>query len=379
MSERAQRKRDRVAMRTFEKLRANPSSYRSAPSTWGAAVFSACVLLGAAAAVAALAWATIRADGAVEWFLVALGWAVVLVVRPRRHRLPDDVRVLRRADHPGIWELVDEMARAVGVEPPDVVAVDLAFNAYVTPIGWGRRDALVLGLPLMSLGTWHERAGTIGHELGHLRGRDTLRLRLVAAADRILNGAEYLVAPDAGFEDRWARGSMADESSGNGFFDDLARWVQALLALPFQGLSRVLDRLDLASSQHLEYLADRRSAEVVGSEALAQALLRDLEGIRTATAAAARRDQDPFAALLARPALSSAQQEEHLRLLEAESARADDTHPLDHLRVKLVRAAALLPSPVMPVEATCRRAESELVELREVHRKAFADELVYDL
>lgn len=238
---------------------------------------------------------------------------------------------------------------------------------------------MVLGLPLMSLGSWHERLGTIGHELGHLRGRDTVRSRVIGAAGFILGGVHYLVAPAEGHEDPRAHGGFAYESTGSGVFDDVARLVLTLLALPFFGLLRVLERLNLASRQHQEYLADRRSAEVVGSAGLVAAQLWDLDGIRTATAAAARRGEDPFAVLLARPELTGAQAAARLLVLEQEKARADDTHPLDHLRVKLLKAAALPPSSAMPGETACLRAEAELARLRDAYRRELTDQLVFDL
>ena len=133
-----------------------------------------------------MVWATTRASG-FGWFLVALGWACLIVVRPRGFRLRPDVLLLAPADYPGLHALVREMAEAVEVRPPDVLGVDLSLNAFVAPIGWRGQNAMVLGLPFISLGSWHERLGAVGHELGHLRGGDTLRLRLVAWAGWILS------------------------------------------------------------------------------------------------------------------------------------------------------------------------------------------------
>lgn len=378
MTDRRQRRRDLAAQRAFDKLLANPASYPRSPATSTAVVFAVVVICAALAAVALLVWATTRASG-VGWFLVVLGWACVIVVRPRAGRLERDVQVLDPADFPGIHGLVAEMARAVGVRPPEVIGVDVALNAYVAPIGWTRRNAMVLGLPLMSLGTWDERLGVIGHELGHLRGRDTPRIRVIGAAGFILSGVHYLVAPAEGYEDPWAHGGFAYESTGSGFFDDLARWVQTMLALPFIGLLRILDRLDLSSGQHREYLADRRSAEVVGSSAMVDSQLRDLAGLWTAAAAAARRGEDPFAFLESRPALDPSQSAARLLVLEQERARVNDTHPPGHLRIKLLQAAGFPPSAATSDEPTRLSADAELSRLRDRHRRELVDQLVYDL
>ncbi|MCW2854472.1 MAG: hypothetical protein JWR52_87 [Marmoricola sp.] len=361
----------------YERLVAHPASYRATPSTFAATCVAAVVLVGYAAALGLLVWLTLHAT-ALGWVLVVLGWAGVVVARPRRFRLPADVFVLDAATYPALHDIVSTLALAVGVAVPQVLGVDLAFNAYVVPLGLVLdKDAMVLGLPMMSLGSWHERLGILGHELGHLRGRDTVRSRVISAAHEVLDGAYYLIAPQPGRRNRWAPGGVAYESYGAGPLDTVGRWIQGLLALPVQGVSLLLTRLTMTSHQHREYLADRRAAEVVGSEALARSLLWDLEGIRTVVAAAARRQEDPFGVLTSRPSMTESQAAARLITLERKRHRSDSTHPLDHLRSKLVKASALPPSTAMPGEAACLRAEAELEILRERFRREFRDRLIH--
>ena len=374
--ERAQRRRDRTAHLTYERLLQDQASYRSAPSTRAAVLVAAGVIVAALVALAALVWASMNAHGVVQWFLVGLGWACVIVARPRAHRLPGDVIVLDAASYPGLHQLVREMAPAVGVRAPAVLGVNLDFNAYVVQLGWRGRNAMVLGLPLMTLGTWPERLGTIGHELGHLRGRDTFRGHLVASAGRILGGVLYLIAPNSS-RHVWAQGISWAGSGASGALSGLTNVFQAIAALPFVAVITLLERVQLSSGQHREYLADRRSAEVVGSDAMAHGFLYHFDGLETAARSAARRGEDPFEVLLLQPPLTRAGADVRLRELENESARADATHPLDHLRIKLIQASGLPPSPAMPGESTWARAEEELARLREERRKRFGKELIY--
>jgi Zn-dependent protease with chaperone function len=366
---------DRAALRMFERLRAQPSSYRSAPSTIAATVIAVMVLAGGVAVLALLVWATLHASGPVWIVLVVLGWAAVIVARPTRFRLDADAHVLDRADYPGLHELVAAVGSAVGVRAPSVIAVNLDFNALVVAVGRIRhRDALVLGLPMMSLGTWHERVGVLGHELGHLRGRDTGRGRLFGAAATMLAGVHELVAPsaaDLSTERSWYGGVRVTSP--------IAYAIQAVLVFPFIVLSLLLERFRAAERQHREYLADRRAAEIVGSESVASSLLWDLEGIAAATAAAARRGEDPFDVLRARPAMTSAQKSARLAGLEREVHRAGATHPPDHLRARLVSAQPLPPSALMPADAACLRAEEELDRLRRTRSAEFSVLLRHNL
>lgn len=355
----------------FDRLAANPASYRSAPSTLAASFVAALILALLVLCLVILVWGTFHATG-MGWVAVVLGWLVVVAVRPRVPRLPRDAVVLDPSDFPGVHALVGQMAKAVGVPKPRIVAVDVDFNAYVMPVGIFGRPAIVLGLPLMTLLPWHARLGLIGHELGHLRGRDTTRGRLVAAALHAVAGMHYVLTPAE--EDLYLAADPELEPA-MGFAAVIARGVQAILASPFLLLWMVLDRLTLTGGQHREYLADRRSAEVVGSESLVEFLVLDLEGIVTATTAAARRGEDPFGYLASRPSPTSAQRAARVTELDTVPHRADATHPPDGLRIRLLQGDPRPPSPAAPTEVDCGRAEQELVALRASARKEFSEAL----
>lgn len=125
--------------------------------------------------------------------LVLLGIAVVL--RPRFMRLPDDVPLLKRADAPELFAMVDEVAEVVGTRGVDRIAVDWDFNASVCAYGLFGRRLLTLGVPLWEILGPQERIALLGHELGHLANGDTRQAVLVGTAGRSLSAWSYLLAP----------------------------------------------------------------------------------------------------------------------------------------------------------------------------------------
>lgn len=365
---------DRAALRTFERLLAQPSSFDSSPSDRAALALSGLVLVLAVAYLIFLTWAALHARGVVGWFFVTLGWAVAFAARPRHGRLPSGVTRLRREDYPALHEVVDRMSAAVGVRPPQVLGVYVGFNAYVTSIGppFAGGNAMVIGLPLFSLGGWSGRLGVLGHELGHLRGRDTVRRRVLASAAAVVDGLRYLLSPSQGLaiaRSRYPNGATLLYPLAAG----IANLVQSALVAPLHLLALLMQRLELSAFQHREYLADRRAAEVVGADALIEFLLLNYRGLATTAGAAARRGQDPFEVLLGRPPMTPVERKHRLAQLESMTHPADATHPPDHLRIRLLQVGALRPGPNMPDAAVLAAAETELTRLRREHRRALVE------
>lgn len=319
-----------------------------------------------------LVWATLNASG-VEWILVGLGWLLAIALRPRSAGLSPGVVVLDESEFPSLHELVRRVAAAVGVPAPRTVAVDLTFNAYVTTVGMLSRPAMVLGMPLMTALSWPGRLGVIGHELGHLRGRDTLRGRAIDAASNVVGGVWHFLAPERRHRD--------DLYLGRGFFTGgvvslMTQTIQAILTAPFLLLGVALDRLSLSGRPHHEYLADRRSADVAGTDALVEVLATDLDGLLTSTAAAARRGLDPYEFLVARPPMTSQQRDNRMRQLAREPHRIDATHPRDDLRIRLLEADPRPASPLL-AEIDVAGLEQELARLSTATSRGFRQDLIH--
>jgi Zn-dependent protease with chaperone function len=362
---------DRAAQRTFDRLVADPESFATAPSTMGATIVATAVLVTAVLFVAGLVWATLHASG-IQWVLVALGWLAVIALRPRSSALPTGTVPLDQREFPALHGLVRQVATAVGATPPRALAVDVELNAYVTTIGFVARPAMVLGLPLMTVLSWPGRLALIGHELGHLRGRDTARGRLIDAASNVVGGIRAFLAPERRHRDDLYSGRFLT----GGAVAMLTQVLQILLLAPFLLLGLALDRLALAGRPHREYLADRRSAEVVGTEALVEFLATDLEGLRTSTAAAARRGEDPYEFLARRLPMSAEQLQGRLRQLALDPHRADATHPRDDLRIRLLEAHPRARGELV-ADIDDAALDDELARLRHATTKAFRQDLLH--
>ncbi|WP_193610048.1 M48 family metallopeptidase [Nocardioides lijunqiniae] len=367
------RSADRAAQRVYDALAADVTAYRRAPATRAADALSVLVLLGSIAGVAGLVWATLQVSSWPLGVLVGLGWLAVLTLLPRRVGLEADVAVLTREEHPAVHRLVATTAGLVGVRPPEVIGVDGGLNAYVQPLGWtGRRSALVIGLPLWTYLSPDQRVALLGHELGHLRGRDTASGLLHVTSLTLLARAEYLIGDDTTTDDRI---SVAMEADGT-VVGRLGLAIQALLALPITMLIRLHLRWTASSRQHAEYLADRRSAEVSGTHAARESLAWGDEGLLTRLGSAVRRGEEPFAYLEELPAPTEA----HVARLERPGAgpapRVDGTHPPTHLRLRLLGSYFLPPGTGRPDGDQLRAADLELRALRPTFARGLREDLV---
>jgi Zn-dependent protease with chaperone function len=78
--------------------------------------------------------------------------------------------ILRRLDAPGLFEEVAEIARRLGVRPPEEIR--LAFLPCCGVVAWRDSRALLLGLPLLHVLTLAELRAVLAHELAHLAKGD---------------------------------------------------------------------------------------------------------------------------------------------------------------------------------------------------------------
>ncbi|MCC7075399.1 MAG: M48 family metallopeptidase [Deltaproteobacteria bacterium] len=77
---------------------------------------------------------------------------------------------LRRAQHPRLFEMVDEATALLGMPPFDEVEAVPIANAFATRRQG--RDVVGLGMPLLSTFLRWELLGVIAHECGHVRSED---------------------------------------------------------------------------------------------------------------------------------------------------------------------------------------------------------------
>lgn len=118
--------------------------------------------------------------GYINFLTIKIGWILVLlvaaIIRAMWVRLPPPEGVeLSREEFPPVFEMVDELTRALDSPRFHKILLTNDFNAAVVQIprlgllGW-QQNYLLLGLPLMQALTVSQFRAVVAHELGHLSG-----------------------------------------------------------------------------------------------------------------------------------------------------------------------------------------------------------------
>ncbi|GAA2357821.1 M48 family metalloprotease [Dactylosporangium salmoneum] len=183
-------------------------------------------------------------------FTPVLGLILLLLAvagRPRFVRkLPAGAWEVSREAAPTLFAALERVAAATGAPMPDVVAVEDGVNAWTMRLG--RRRVLCLGLPLWAALPAQQRAGLIGHELGHFVNQDVRDGRLVATA---LNTLATIIDT--------LRAALLR------VFGPLA----FVVLLPLYLLHVAVLVAARRDGQRAEYLADQIAAEAAGTAAVA--------------------------------------------------------------------------------------------------------------
>ena len=152
--------------------------------------------------------------------------------------------ILRRIEAPSLFDEVEDVARRLGVRPPEEVR--MAFLPCCGVVAWRRSRALLLGLPLLHTLSVAELRAILAHELAHLARGDAT----------------------------WAAGSLRFVEELNRSLDapDRPAWG------PLRAWALVCRRLAVALvgpiARGQEARADRSSASIAGSGAAASALIK---------------------------------------------------------------------------------------------------------
>ncbi|MEU0083031.1 M48 family metalloprotease [Streptomyces sp. NPDC006274] len=311
--------------------------------------------------------------------LTTLGWGTAApllgvimllsawLMRPRFGALPDDLPVLRRADAPRLFDLLDDVAAVAGTAGVDTVVVSAEANAGVTTYGIRQRRLLEIGLGLWEVLTPRQKVALLGHELGHYASGDTRRGLVTFNALRSLATWHHLVrrTPDP------AIGEM---------------FVNACYFLPrcvILGLLMLLDQLTLRAAQRGEYLADSVAARAGSTEAAVGLMDRLLvvDSVeshlrREANAGQLRRAGDKsyleswrglWAFVAAHAESIPGHEVERQRRLSARRGHAvDSTHPPTHLRRACLLTAVPLPAGVTADDARLAAVGAELAGAAEL-------------
>ncbi len=171
-------------------------------------------------------------------------------------------RPVNESEAPGVYGMVEELARGAGLPTPRVYVVDDDTpNAFAT--GRNPQNAVVaVTTGILKTLSPRELRGVLGHELAHVKDRDIL----ISSVAATLAGAIMVLATMA----RWTMffGGSSDDDEGGGL-----GIVGVLLMSILAPIGAML--IQMAVSRSREYLADKEGAEMARDpEALASALSR---------------------------------------------------------------------------------------------------------
>jgi len=161
---------------------------------------------------------------------------------------------IARADDPELFDMVEEVATRAGMPMPRVYIMDSPQpNAFAT----GRSPshaAVAVTTGIRALLTERELRGVLGHEMAHVKNRDTLTSTVVATIASAISTLSWMAM--------WFGGSR-DDRGGNP--------LAGLIAMVIAPIAATLIQLSISRTR--EYQADRDGARAVADpEALASAL-----------------------------------------------------------------------------------------------------------
>lgn len=193
------------------------------------------------------------------WFIIAY------MINDSAIRHATQAKPLERRENMRVYNIVENLCIAGGMNMPKVYVVeDPQLNAYASGIDESTY-AVTVTRGILNRLTDEELAGVIGHELTHIRNRDT-RLLIVSI---VFVGIFSMIAQIAFrmFLNSGSRRSRNRDSNGGVVIGMLVAAVLAAIAYFFALLTR------FAISRKREYMADAGGAELCGNPlALASAL-----------------------------------------------------------------------------------------------------------
>ncbi|MDD5094042.1 MAG: M48 family metallopeptidase [Dehalococcoidia bacterium] len=176
---------------------------------------------------------------------------------------------IERDDHPRLYNIVEEMKIASGLEymPSVYIIDDPAMNAFATGRDPSRASIAVTSGLLQKLNR-DELQGVVGHEMAHIKNRDVLLMTLCG----VLLGAIVMISWYMTHMLFWSSMTGGRRNSGGG--GGGAQIIFLLIGILLMILAPIFARLIyFAISRKREYLADASSAQYTRyPEGLASAL-----------------------------------------------------------------------------------------------------------
>ncbi len=208
----------------------------------------------------------------IPWVIlgVAVWFGIAYFMNASMVRRATGARPLTRKENPRIYNIVENLCMTCGMDMPQINVVDdPQLNAFASGIDKGSYTVTVT-TGLTELLTDEELAGVIGHELTHIRNRDTRLLITSIIFVGIISTVMSLTVRMMNNMILFGGGSSRRDGKGNG----LSVIVIMLIGLICCAVAYVFTLLTrFAISRKREYMADAGGAELCGNPlALASAL-----------------------------------------------------------------------------------------------------------
>ncbi|WP_343238367.1 M48 family metalloprotease [Streptomyces sp. SID13031] len=220
------------------------------------------------------------------------------------------------------------------------MVLDADPNIGFTRVGWRFTPVIRIGLSLWAGLRPQERVAVLTHELGHGKNSDAVHGWVVSSAVSALDEIQQTFGEQPLDELRRDVHSLyAGDMSNSG----LNKLLDLTIGAAARRMQWLLTAVDLRAGQRAEYLADRRAAEIGGSDATASALERLVlaETSYRALHQALRfgSEVEPLEAVTrAVREVPAREIERRVRVSRLRDTRIDSTHPPTNLRTKLIRA-----------------------------------------
>ena len=203
----------------------------------------------------------------VIWFMIAY-WSNTSMIRKAT-----GARMLERRENPRVYNIVENLTMACGMDMPKVNVIDTPeLNAFASGID---KDSYTVTVTtgICNRLTDEELAGVIGHELTHIRNRDT-RLLIVSIIFVGIMSTLSSLAIRLVWNTFVYGGSGSRRSSNNGKGGGVSIIIALAIAALLATVGYVFTLLTrFAISRKREYMADAGGAELCGQPlALASAL-----------------------------------------------------------------------------------------------------------
>jgi heat shock protein HtpX len=303
------------------------------------------VLLACVAGLAGLGvWLIVGIGGLFADVIGLICVFIAFILRPRFGKLGKYAEPLDPGDFPALDRLIGQVASEIGARRPQVLLLDMTFNASSGSYGLRRRRFLSLGLPLWLSLSPQEQVALLTHELGHFVNGDVRRGPMTRFAFQALGTLSAITRPESG-QSRYNRGNLGfGRGSSMAIMGDLlARPILAASSALFSFLQLGIEWIGVRASHHAEYAADSMAARVAGSTATASLLdtlmLGDVcmtmlrRGVLHESSPAAWRNAVAAGRVELIPRLERLRQ-----LTMRDSASMGATHPPSGLRARLVES-----------------------------------------